>query len=423
MTAGADDRHKRWRLSFIEEMRRSTPTIRLLVLTQLTFNVGFFMVLPYLSVHLTDDVGLGAAMVGVVLGIRTFSQQGLFFVGGTLADRWGIKPVILIGCVVRVLGFVGFAFVDSMAGVLTATVLVGFAAALFSPAVESAIAVEAGKSERDGGPTRVQTFALLSVCGQIGSLAGPLIGSLLLLIDFQSACLAAAGIFVAVIVAHVRWLPSQPGEHRGESWLSGWNEVVRNKLFVLFALAMSAQLIAYNQLYLLLPLEVERAWGSQSVLGWYFAISAVFVVVTQLLITRTLRRLSFEVVLPVGFAIMAASFVAVAITVPLELHGVLALIPAAVFVVLLALGQMIAVPPARDLVPRLAADRRLGSYFGFMASVGGVGVLIGSAVIGAVIDVAPETGWGAAIPWLVGALFPLAGYMGLRLLSAKVARE
>lgn len=169
MTAGADDRHMRWRLSFIEEMRRSTPAIRLLVLTQLTFNVGFFMVLPYLSVHLTDDVGLGAAMVGVVLGIRTFSQQGLFFVGGTLADRWGIKPVILIGCVVRVLGFVGFAFVDSMAGVLTATVLVGFAAALFSPAVESAIAVEAGKSERDGGPTRVQTFALLSVCGQIGS--------------------------------------------------------------------------------------------------------------------------------------------------------------------------------------------------------------------------------------------------------------
>lgn len=153
----------RWRWSFIDELRRATPTIRLLVLTQLTFNVGFFMVLPYLSVHLTSDLGLGAALVGVVLGIRTFSQQGLFFVGGTLADRWGVKPVVLIGCVLRVFGFVGLAVFGSLTGVLLATVLVGFAAALFSPAVESAVAIEAGKSEKDGGARRVETFALLTV--------------------------------------------------------------------------------------------------------------------------------------------------------------------------------------------------------------------------------------------------------------------
>jgi predicted MFS family arabinose efflux permease len=76
----------------------ATPTVRLLVLTQLAFNIGFFMVLPYLSVHLTEDLGLRAAFVGVVLGLRTFSQQGLFFIGGSLADRWGVKPVVVAGC-------------------------------------------------------------------------------------------------------------------------------------------------------------------------------------------------------------------------------------------------------------------------------------------------------------------------------------
>ncbi|WP_051721169.1 MULTISPECIES: MFS transporter [Actinomycetes] len=420
MAPATGERRRRWHVSFFEELKRATPIIRLLVLTQLTFNVGFFMVLPYLSVHLTNDLGLGAALVGVVLGIRTFSQQGMFFVGGTLADRWGIKPVVLVGCLVRVLGFLGLGLVDSLAGVLVATVLVGFAAALFSPAVESAIAVEAGKSERNGGPRRVETFALLSVCNQIGSFTGPLIGSLLLLIDFRVACLVAAGVFVGVVAAHVNWLPNEPGNHREEPWLSGWTEVVRNKMFVLFALAMSAQLIAYNQLYLLLPLEVERAWGSQTVLGWFFAISAVFVVATQLLITRSLQRFRPRVVLPIGFVVMAASFVVVAVALPLQLRGVAGLVPAAVFVLLLALGQMIAVPPARDLVPRLASERRLGAHYGFMASVGGVGVLVGSALIGAVSDAAPDTGWTSGIGWLVAAAFPLMSIAGVLVVLARM---
>lgn len=420
VTAGADERQRGWRWSFINEMSRATPTIRLLVLTQLTFNLGFFMVLPYLSVHLTGDLGLGAAMVGVVLGIRTFSQQGLFFVGGTLADRFGIKPVVLTGCAIRVLGFVGLAFADSLIAVAAATVAVGFAAALFSPAVESAIAIEAGKGESAGGPSRVQTFALLSVCNQIGSFFGPLLGSLLLLADFRLACLVAAAIFVVVIAAHAVWLPGGPGPHRGESWLAGWRDVVRNRVFVLFALAMSAQLVAYNQLYLLLPLEVERAWGSQTVLGWFFAISAVFVVTAQMFVTRVAARFSPRVVLPVGFVVVAASFVVVAVSTPLEMSGLIGLVPAGVFVLLLALGQMIALPQARDLVPLLAAERRLGSYYGFMASVGGIGVLVGSVIIGAVIDAAPETGWGASVPWCVAAAFPIAGIVGLRVVSAKL---
>lgn len=420
MSSRTDKSPTRWRWSFLVDLGRATPTVRLLVLTQMTFNIGFFMVLPYLSVHLTSDLGLGAALVGVVLGIRTFSQQGLFFVGGTLADRWGIKPVVLVGCVLRVLGFLGLAAFDSLAGVVAATVLVGFAAALFSPAVESAIAIEAGKSERSGGATRVQTFALLSVCNQIGSFTGPLIGSLLLLADFRIACLTAAVIFVLVIAAHIRWLPREPGEHRDDPWLSGWTDVIRNRTFVLFAVAMSAQLVAYNQLYLLLPLEVERAWGTQTVLGWFFAISAVLVVTTQLPITRRVATVSPRITLPIGFAVMALSFALVAILSPLELTGLVGLIPAALFVLLLALGQMIAMPQARDLVPKMAAERRLGSYYGFMASLGGIGVLLGSIAVGAVIDASPDTGWGAAIPWLVAALFPIASVIGLRIVLARL---
>lgn len=395
-TAAPTRRPRGLRWSLLTGLADATPTVRLLVLTQLAFNIGFFMVLPYLSVHLTEDLGLRAAFVGVVLGLRTFSQQGLFFIGGSLADRWGVKPVVLTGCVVRILGFAGLAFAASVPGIVAATILTGFAGALFSPAVESALATAAG-SDENGGGSRTDAFALFTVCGQIGTFAGPLLGSLLLVVDFSAACLVAAGLFLGILLFHLHRLPTHPGAHAADGWLDGWREVVANKRFLLFAMAMSSQLVAYNQLYLLLPLEIERAWGSQAPLGWYFALTSVFVVLAQLPITRRLRTAT---ALPAGLTVMAAAFVVMALLAPARLHGLPALIPAAAFTLLLALGQMIAMPVARDLVPRLAAERRLGLYYGLLASIGGLGVLVGSVLIGALIDVMPTTtGWGLAAPW------------------------
>ncbi len=82
-----------------------SPLLRLLILTQLTSGIGFFAVLPFLAEHLGTALGMAGWMVGFVLGLRTFSQQGLFVVGGALVDRYGVRPIVLAGCVVRVAGF------------------------------------------------------------------------------------------------------------------------------------------------------------------------------------------------------------------------------------------------------------------------------------------------------------------------------
>lgn len=46
---------------------------------------GFYTILPNLSAYLSGDLGLSAATVGLVLGVRTLSQQGLTLFGGTAA--------------------------------------------------------------------------------------------------------------------------------------------------------------------------------------------------------------------------------------------------------------------------------------------------------------------------------------------------
>ena len=60
---------------------------RTLLGSQLVFNLGFYAVVPFLAGAMGTEYGLGAAAIGLVLGARTFSQQGMFLLGGMLADR------------------------------------------------------------------------------------------------------------------------------------------------------------------------------------------------------------------------------------------------------------------------------------------------------------------------------------------------
>ena len=124
--------------------------VKLVLASMVLFNVGFYLVVPFLAVHLSEELGFASWIVGLVLGLRTFSQQGMFFLGGSIADRFGRRPVILWGIAIRIVGFVVLALASSLPAVIVGILLIGFAAALFAPAVESANA-DIGRQLEDSG--------------------------------------------------------------------------------------------------------------------------------------------------------------------------------------------------------------------------------------------------------------------------------
>ncbi|MFI6898744.1 MFS transporter [Streptomyces sp. NPDC050256] len=384
-------------------MSTTTPYLRLLTTTQFAFNTGFYAVLPYLATHLGTGLGMTGWLIGLVLGLRTFSQQGLFVIGGALTDRYGPRPVVLTGCALRIAGFGWLAFAGSTATVIGAVLLTGFAAALFSPAVESETAREAVRHEQRTGTPRAHVLARFSAAGQAGAFLGPLLGSLLLLLDggFRAACLAGVLVFVAVLAGHARLMPHRdPVTRTAVRTTAAVRHVLTQRPFLLLCLAYSSYLVAYNQLYLSLPAEVQRTTGSQAALGWFFALSSLLVVLAQLPLTRwSAHRLAPRTALVTGLGTVAAGFAAV----PLTPAGPAGLLPPAALVVLLTLGQMLLVPAARGLVPDLVDDRHLGLATGALSSVSGLAVLGGSAATGALLD-AP-----APVRWSVLAAVPLAG--------------
>ncbi|MFE6199929.1 MFS transporter [Streptomyces sp. NPDC057838] len=377
--------------------------LRLLILTQLAFNLGFYAVLPFLAGHLGTAIGMAGWLVGLVLGLRTFSQQGLFVVGGWLVDRWGVRPVVLAGCALRIAGFAWLGYARATWAVVGAVLVIGFAAALFSPAVESEVARQAVVREEAGHGPRTRVLALFSVAGQVGAFAGPLLGALLLAVDFRTACLAGVAVFVLVLAGHVWLMPQHiPGRVRARE-PGGARLLLRNRRFLALCCAYGTYLLGYNQLYLALPDEVQRAAGSQAPLSWLFALSSVLVVCAQLPVTRWAgRRLGLRRSLATGLLLIAAGFGVVAAARPAGWTGTAGLLPAAGFVVLLTVGQMLVVPAARSWVPDLAEEGRIGLYTGALSSVSGLIVLAGSAATGSLLDL----GLPAAVPWLVLAAVP-----------------
>lgn len=382
-----------------------SPLLRLLILTQLAFNIGFFAVLPFLAGHLGDTVGMAGWLVGFVLGLRTFSQQGLFVVGGALADRYGVRPVVLAGCVLRIAGFGWLGHAEQTWTVIGAVLLIGFAAALFSPAVESEVARQAVVHEESGGGPRTRVLALFTVAGQAGAFVGPLLGALLLAVDFRAVCLAGAGVFVLVLAGHAWLLPQHiPGRSRIQV-RGGTGPLLRNRRFLALCCAYGTHLLAYNQLYLALPAEVERAAASQAPLAWLFALSSLLVVTAQLPVTRWAgERIDLRRSMAAGLVLIAVGFAVVAAARPAGRTGTAGLLPAACFVLLLTLGQMLVVPATRAWVTDLAEEGRHGLYTGALSSVSGLIVLLGSAATGTLLD----AGLPPAVPWLLLAAVPAA---------------
>ncbi|MBW9430198.1 MDR family MFS transporter [Atlantibacter hermannii] len=381
--------------------------------SQFVFNIGFYAVVPFLAIFLRDDMLLSGGTIGLILGLRTFSQQGMFILGGALSDRYGARSVILCGCVVRVAGYLLLALGDSLSPIILGACLTGIGGALFSPSIEALLAKAGTDSEARGKRSRAEWFALFAVCGELGAVLGPVAGALLAGLGFRQVALAGALVFVAALLVLHLCLP-RTARHKQALHITPWWTTFRQPRFVAFIIAYSSWLLSYNQLYLALPVEITRAGGSEKDLGPLFMLASGLIILLQLPMARFARRVGATRVVPAGFLLVSASFVSVALfatsTPP---DNWLRLLPAACFVTLLTLGQMLLVPAAKDLIPRFAEHDTLGAHYGALSTAGGCAVLAGNILFGDRLDLALVPSAQAAYPWLQLAVFPFLSAIAL----------
>ncbi|WEF33707.1 MFS transporter [Pseudoduganella chitinolytica] len=390
----------------LSDRARARGLNALLVYTFLMVS-GFAMLMPLVTVHFVSNAGLAAAAVGGALALRQVTQQGLALAGGMLADRFGVRPMICLGVLLRAAGFASLAFAREPVGLCAAMALAALGGALFEAPYQAAIAALTTEQ------TRPRYYALSNWVSGIASTAGPLIGVALLRFDFQAVCLAAAGCFALNCVIALLLLPPlraeapQPAARR-------LGLVARDRPFLLLTLLMMGYWFVAVQINISFPLLAERLGGNQDSVGIMFALSAALTVLLQYHLLRWAERwLASRQILVLGVTILALGVGAVALA---GSFGALLACVAA-----FSLGAILVRPTLQNLIASMADRQALGTFLGFSSLSLALGGAAGNVAGGWLFESA-----GAArlpqLPWLLFCAVGLATAFGLaRLVPAREA--
>lgn len=367
--------------------------IAVLLVNNALMTAGFFMLIPLLSVHLTQTLGFSGAAAGAVLALRQLTQQGLMVFGGALADRVGYRPIIAGGMLIRAIGFFGFAVSDSLPSVIASAIVAAVGGALFEATGKAALAALSTPEER------AHLFSLSAVAGGIGTTGGPLLGVLLLPIGFGYVGLASGAFFFVAFVVSAFLLPAFAGAPQGTPGLrQTLQEVAHDRPFLVFTALLAGYWLLHNQVYISVPLRATQVTGSATVVGLLYAVNAGTGLALQYPVVRwASRRLSATTLTSIGIATMGGGLGIFAYARE-DSPFAIPIMSAAVLV--FALGRILVEPTKDAVTAAMAPTRAMAAYFGVSFLALAVGGSAGNYAGGWMFDVANVTGlyW---LPWLI----------------------
>lgn len=394
-----------------------------MLIAAFAFNFGFYMLIPFLAGFLKEDLLLSATLVGIVLGVRSFCQQGLFIVGGLLADIFGYRLLIILGCILRAVGFWLFLFSSSSVVLFAAAILTGFAGALFTPAAQAYFSAQNEIS-------RAQMFSLVGVARNGGELLGPVCGVLLLSVSFDVLCLTAGAPFAIFAIIFMFLLPTKENQSSGQTeqgpdtaapkpsikqMVSG---VLSNTPFIKFSILMTGYFMLINQISFAIPIHIVNQDGAQQDVAWVLVLCALVAIFLQLPVTRYCeKRKSPQYWIRFGLALMGVSFL---VLVPdwsssTPLFHYLSL---SALAVIFTFGTMMSFPFIMSQISEFAGARSVATHYGFFYLFGGIGLIAGSTIIGVAFDLSEineHLTWyslafiGLSTAFLMGVVMPPAG--------------
>ena len=372
---------------------RDRPELFALLIYQAITTTGFTLLMPLVSVHFVADVDMAAATVGMALALRQISQQGLTFIGGMLADRYGLKPVLCTGLIIRAVGFFMLGYATAMPTFFTALLLTGLGGALFDAPFQAATVAMTQPQERR------EFYLLANYLSGIAATIGPLLAIALLLIDFSAVGVAAGLCFLTNVFVALRYFPNtRPSTTSDGDDTPQLRRLLRDRIYLRFVAIMCGYWFVVTQVNISFPLLAESLTGSQSSAGWFYTFSSVLTLVLQYFLVRRLQRhFASHQLLITGTLIMTCGtfFLGTSSNFAFFL----------LWVACYTCGYLISRPMIDILVAHLAHPRALGLYVGISNISIGLGGGLGNFLGGWLYDLG-KTYHLPLLPWSVFGLPP-----------------
>lgn len=373
------------------------PALKPMLGVNLASSVANSAAWTYMGIWAIKELGASQSQLGVgyLIGALLGFLGG--YVGGHLSDRFGRRPLILVGGLGGILLPLGFLAAGHHVYFGIALVAgIGFVGS-FGQASSSAMVADLVPPERVE-----QSFAATRVAQNLGVTLGPPIGGLFLLASWSLfyvgvALLGATAWLIAFrFLPHVgAFAPEAPPER------SSLAVIRRDTPFLVFICSSILASMTYVAIETLLPISLTTSHGlDPAVWGFLVIINPALVALFQLRLTRRVAGVPAAVKLGVALPLMGCSFLL------LRASGAIPVV--AVVIVLFVIGEMLWVPTSQSVVAAFAPIDLRGAYMGAFGSSWAV-----AWALGPFLGLQVRDAYGDAVMWTAVAMVSLlAGASG-----------
>jgi predicted MFS family arabinose efflux permease len=327
------------------------------------------MVLPFLVLYLTDDVGLAPDRAGLVLVVYGAGAIVAAPAAGWLSDRIGPLRLMKASLVLSGAVMFVFPFARTFGQIATAA----FALALVNEAFRPASLAVIGDAVP--APDRKAAFALNRLAINLGMSIGPALGGFLATVSFlflfavDGTTSLVAGVLLAASLPGARIASADTASPAAAPEASPWGALGDPRWLAFLVGALPIAMLFFQPLAAM-PLHIVRDLGySERAFGLFVSINTVVIVLVEVQLNLAMAEWSHRRSLVVGALLGGAGFGALAFAV--EPWAI------AATVLVWTAGEMILFPAmaafASDLAP---ADRR-GAYMGVYSSMWSVAFAVG----------------------------------------------
>ncbi len=359
------------------------------------------MVLPFLSLHLKDHLGLtagGAAQLLSVYGIGSICGAVL---GGRAVSKFGALRVMIASLLGAAPFFIALLYAQTA---LAAAVIIFMLAAVGDAVRPAAMTATANLCSSD---KLGRAFALNRLAVNLGMSIGPAMAGLMYVSYFSAiffidaiTCVAAA-MLVWWIFGAQRMEGEVAAAQSAKTDPSGsgfWRDWVLVSVLVQFCMVMIIfmQIIGSYPIYLR-----ERYELNEATIGLIFTVNTGLIVLFEMILIAWLDRYRKLPVIGIGCVLMALGF------------GILPLgsgLPFVCFaVVVYTLGEMLSMPLLTTWVSQRAPVHKRGQYMGGVTAAFSLSWVIAPILGGALYSRSPDAIWylGLALAPIVGVGFAL----------------
>lgn len=358
-------------------MNKRLPTTFILISVVLD-SMGIGLILPVMPdlIQEVEGAGLGTAAVwGGILATIFAAMQFLFGPTiGSISDRYGRRPVLIISLVIMALDYVLMALAHTIWLLIIARIVGGITAATQS--TSAAYMADISKPEE-----KAANFGLIGAAFGVGFILGPLIGGILAEYGTRAPFWAAAFLAAANAVFGYYVLPETVTDsiRRPFSWkranpLGAFRNIGALpglKRLMLITFVYTIAFFVYPGVWAYYGAE-RFGWGP-GMIGVSLAVFGIGIAIVQgLLIGPIIRRIGERKAVILGLAIDVGAFIALGFVT----NGWIAL----AMTPLTALGS-IAGPALQGIMSRTAADNQQGELQGTVSSINAVATIIAPLMV------------------------------------------